>query len=267
MTDDTTTLIARLAKMADRSRHFQKLWDQWFGTQPQTSACDLHGTVTECDLDASRRESFRREEMVALFAACPACVADERVRAQSKQLVEHGVPLILAHASFDNFICRTPEDERILADAREFALRPSPRGFMLMYGPVGNGKSHLAVAVARAMSVRCRFITHNGLLKKLRDTYRSDRAEDIVESCKRVRLLILDEIGLSAGGRDELPMLHEILGERHNSRKPTVLTSNLARADIEATLGERMSDRLKESGFKLLNFNGESMRRLAKDKY
>jgi len=58
------------------------------------------------------------------------------------------------------------------------------------------------------------------LLRARRDTYADKSAFDPIERAQGARLFVLDDAGLSGGGKDELPMLHEILdtGTANGSR-------------------------------------------------
>ena len=105
------------------------------------------------------------------------------------------------------------------------------------------------------------------LLRLLRATYGDKKADDPIEKAQYARLLVLDDAGLSSGGRDELPMLHEVLDYRHGERLPTIVTTNLPFEQLSDALGERMADRLRESTFRILTFNGSSHRREAREHY
>jgi DNA replication protein DnaC len=82
-----------------------------------------------------------------------------------------------------------------------------------------------------------------------------------------VRLLVLDDAGLSAGGRDELPMLHEILDYRYGRKLPTVVTSNLPWDELRNLFSERMEDRLRQCSFEVLTFSGPSYRSQLRNQY
>lgn len=167
-----------------------------------------------------------------------------------------GVPKRLLMASFGNWTVRTPRDATILNACREFAGRPG--GFLVLHGGVGLGKTHLAVSIMRA----CRrgiMLTQNSFLVRLRATYRSDYAVNPVERCKDARLLVMDELGLSTGGRDEIPALYEVLNHRHGEDKKTVITTNLAPDHFEEAFGERIADRLADY-LPFLEFKGRSWR-------
>jgi len=144
----------------------------------------------------------------------------------------------------------------ILAAVRGFAR--AKRGVLVLTGEDGTGKSHLAARILRGAGAG-RMITHDDLLRALRATYRDDRAEDIVAACRKARLLVLDDFGLS-GGKDEQSMLHAILDYRDGSGAPTVITSRLSLAEICASLGPRMADRLTQSLYAAVTLTGPSRR-------
>lgn len=248
--------LKRLEAMAAASAALAARWRAWAAKQPPFR-CSKHGAELPMDEDASIRAST--EDMTIVARPCPVCVAESREVEFRARLIRHGVPSNLTHATLNNWQPTTADDRETLAKVREFAK--AKRGFLVLMGSdYGIGKSHLAVAVMREAGGG-RFLTQNQLLLKLRATYRDDKAEDIIEVCKRVKLLVIDEVGLSSGGRDELPMLHEILNHRHGSASlRTVLTSNLEKDDFVAAIGERMIDRLRESAFASRSLKGKSHR-------
>jgi DNA replication protein DnaC len=257
LSEPLEAITARWEKEADALAARRKEWRAWADGQP-LPRCARHATECEVDEEASLRASYRGD-LAVVAKACPACKGEEREAAMRARLVRCGVPANLAHASFENWRPATTDDEKALATVRTFAERG--RGFLCLMGKdYGIGKSHLAVAVMRERGGG-RFITQNQLLLKLRATYRDDKAEDIIEACKHVKTLVIDEIGLSAGGRDELPMLHEILNFRGGAEGlRTVLTSNLEKVEFVAALGERMIDRFRETAHASVALKGRSHR-------
>lgn len=233
--------------------------------QPQAKPCTIHPHVTRpLDMEATYRATPESGELAVKYAPCPVCVAARAEREMAIRLMRQGVPPILIHATFDNW---TPDDDAEashLDSVRQFAV--GKRGFLVLLGLRGNGKTHLAVATMRQF--RSAWLVEQAeLLGMLRKTYRDKAASDPVEKAKEVDLLVIDEMGLSSGGRDELPMLHEILVGRHRERKPTILTSNRPYEEVQAIIGEPMADRLRESAYKILTFSGRSRRPEARQRY
>jgi DNA replication protein DnaC len=166
----------------------------------------------------------------------------------------------------DNWTPRNSAEAQHLETARRFAMEVR-RGFLVLIGPVGVGKSHLAVACMRVGRDDGLYVTQNMLLRRLRATYTDKRAIDPVGDCQEAGILVLDEMGLSSGGRDEAPMLHQILDYRYGRKKPTILTSNLPWDELLAQLGERLADRMRECAYGVLVFAGESHRADASARY
>lgn len=223
---------------------------------PLVAHCPKHGEPTELNVV----ESMRSHELggALVYDDCEECRREKRLDADSKRLNQQGVPAILCRASFDNFKCRTDEDAENLKAARRFTRLK--KGFLVMLGRIGAGKSHLAVAVMRKFPSGL-FVKQSTLLYGLRDTYRDDKAENLMLKAKRAKLLVLDEIGVSAGGKDEFPMLHEILDHRHGEFLPTVLTGNVTQDELGAIIGPRLQDRLVQSNAGVLHFSGSSHRK------
>lgn len=269
-TDPQRDPLAILERMRQDSIRIQEEFADWMTVQqiPRTTHCRLHDVHREVDPEESIRNGLRAGgKFAAVYKPCPKCAANEIMRKRSEYLRKQGVEdLNILHATFENFVCHTANDRSNLEKAMAFAN--NKRGFIHLSGPVGTGKSHLAVAMMRAMDVKsARFITHSRMLRVLRDEYGKREREDIIEKVSSIKLLVLDDLGISAGGRDDLPMLHEVLDTRHGRRHPTILTSNLNDEELLQTVGKRVFDRMDQNGFGRLVFTGESNRRKYRDLY
>lgn len=180
------------------------------------------------------------------------------------RLEKAGVPLNLVGASFDNWRVEHPDDGRVLAKAREFAASSNAVGFLMLESPeYGNGKTHLAVAILRhrfGSGSSGRLWTQAEFLRGIRRRYDDRHAPDVVEQAKATPLLILDDIGISVGGRDELPTLHEVLADRYGAKKRTVLTMNIPPSEFRDVFGPRMASRLREATFAWNTIKGGSQR-------
>lgn len=219
---------------------------------PETKRCPYHHDIVRA---VDRLMTEHRGK--ASYEPCPRCADDERLRS-------YGVPAVLCRATFKNWIPRTDEEKQHLATVREFTERK--RGFLVLTGGVGTGKTHLSVALMRHFKHPLLY-KQNTLLLALRATYRGNSTANPIKACQGADLFVLDEVGLTSGGKDELPMLHEILDHRFGEYLPTVLTSNLSLDQLRDCLGERLVDRIRGSAFKVLLFGGESHRSDCRDQY
>jgi DNA replication protein DnaC len=66
---------------------------------------------------------------------------------------------------------------------------------------------------------------------------------------------------VQAGSTSEQNLLFDVINERYNNRLPTLLLSNLTQAEVVAVLGERVIDRLREDGGKVITFDWQSARK------
>jgi DNA replication protein DnaC len=205
---------------------------------------------------------FQKARVPPEYHRCPKCWEIEL----RKKLADNGVPDVLVACTLDNWTPGNAEEKQHLEAVRSFALDVS-KGFLILLGPVGVGKSHLAVAVMRTFRGQGTFVKQSTLLRQLRATYNDKKADDPIEACQKAPLLVLDEMGLSGGGRDEAPMLNEILDYRYGHLLPTVITSNLDWGTLREELGERLSDRMRECAHAVLIFSGPSHRAEQRDKY
>jgi len=139
---------------------------------------------------------------------------------------------------------------------------------VVLLGPSGVGKSHLAQALAyRAVmaGIKTRFITAADLMLQLATAHKQDRLKGYLNrAVLGPRLLVVDEIGYLPFGREEANLLFNVVAKRYE-RGSMVLTSNLpfsqwatAFAD-DQTLTAALLDRLLHHGH-IVQIGGESYR-------
>jgi DNA replication protein DnaC len=147
-----------------------------------------------------------------------------------------------------------------------------PEGLMLLYGPAGAGKSWCAVGAIHAAILsgtfalgRVRFVTESDYLRLLREAYDGQGTGDVSVRLlpprhpRRVRLLVLDDVGaspLTDWGRGAIVEL--VIG-RHADNLPTLLTSNLGLAQLAERIDPRLASRVGETG-QVLGFPHRDLR-------
>ena len=132
---------------------------------------------------------------------------------------------------------------------------------LIIIGNAGTGKTHLACAIIREVGGKYR--TAPEIVEEMRRAKSFTAAEteaEIIDYYGRVKLLVIDEIGRGISATDEKYMIYQLVNARYNTRKPTVLISNLGKSDFLQYIGVAAADRLVESA-EILEMNGESYRR------
>jgi DNA replication protein DnaC len=126
-------------------------------------------------------------------------------------------------------------------------------------GPVGTGKTHLAVAYLvreiQKWGEHSRvFIRSVDLFNRLRESFRhnfSTPASEIIESFSRYRFLVIDDLGAERDTPLVQEALYDLIDQRAGHRLPTVITSNLTLnrvAEHYGEFGERLASRIAGLG-------------------
>ena len=135
--------------------------------------------------------------------------------------------------------------ESAFSHARQFA--GSLKGWLLMLGSYGCGKTHLAAAIANfavSMSIPTLFLTVPDLLDWLRFSYESSETsfEERFEEIRTIGLLVLDDFGTQNATPWAQEKLFQIFNYRYINRLPLVVTSNQTLDDIEDRIRSRLKD-------------------------
>lgn len=137
---------------------------------------------------------------------------------------------------------------------------------LVLYGPVGTGKTHLAIAigvVACATGFRVRFFTAAELVVRLSEAFSAGKLEKFLATILKADLLIIDEWGYVPVDRQGAQLLFRIISDSYE-RRSVILTTNLEFSKWGAIftddqMAAAMIDRLAHHGHIML-FEGESYR-------
>lgn len=135
------------------------------------------------------------------------------------------------------------------------------------YGPVGTGKTHLAVALGRRAcmsAIPVRFFTATGLLMRLRRAKREDRLDAELRQIARARLPVIDEFGYMPIDEEGSRLLFQVVTNAYE-RQSVIYTTNIefsgwGRVFGDPSMATAIVDRTVHHG-RMIRFEGESYRR------
>ncbi len=143
-----------------------------------------------------------------------------------------------------------PAKRKNLRDACDAALgyANDPRGWLLLKGGYGCGKTHLAAAIANERLGRNEpvlFVVVPDLLDHLRAAFAPTSRvtyDDRFETIRAAPFLILDDFGAQVATPWAQEKLFQLFNYRYNAQLPTVITTNHELEEIDPRLRSRLAD-------------------------
>jgi DNA replication protein DnaC len=200
---------------------------------------------------------------------------DCQIRLFGARLLEQSrIPKRYQHCDFDNFehFGSFASLEPAFIKSKGFAEQfPLEKAGLLIIGPIGVGKTHLAVSIMKEListkNVRCLFYDYRELLKEIQNSYNSSVQATEMEVLQPVfdtEVLVLDELGAVKPSEWVWDTVSHILNTRYNEEKTTIITTNFrnlppgggetdrapgygaaVRQSREETLGDRIGERMR----------------------
>lgn len=227
--------------------------DTWLSTEPEEgispgSVCPVcKGTGFVYPLLASGRPDFSR------VVPCR-CAHKELKKEKLAQLQQYSNLGVLSRLTFDNLLPAGRQggstSQQYFTQAYEVAkaFAIDPRGWLILVGPNGCGKTHLACAIANhrlSLGQPAFYIGVADLLDHLRSAFNpsSDVAYDeLFEQVKNAPLLALDDLTVAATTPWAKGKLEQLLDYRFNSQLPTVITTDVSVEEFEERLRGHLTD-------------------------
>jgi DNA replication protein DnaC len=152
-------------------------------------------------------------------------------------------------SEFDDFDPEVTGAGEAFDAAWTYAHNPFVKPWLLLTGPVGVGKTHLAVAVGKHFketnNLEVIFAVVPDLLDHLRSAFNPSaeiQYDDRFNRIKSVPMLILDDLGTENATPWAREKLFQIINHRYTERFPTIITTNVDLAKIDDRIASRIMD-------------------------
>jgi len=164
-----------------------------------------------------------------------------------------GVPAAFRGCGLDNFVAQTRDQQRARDAVRTWAEAGCSAGLYL-HGPVGTGKSHLAIAaMLEATATRrltAKYVAVHQFLLEARESFRERNTQPLsalLDRCTETGVLLLDDLCAEKSTEFARETFLTMVDRAYGRRRPLLLaTSNLDLTDLGRRLDERVADRLRE---------------------
>lgn len=248
-------------------------FEQFKNRKISDKVCDIHKVnlwlVTH---PISGTTEYKTSEM------CPECTRDQ-IEKEKQEITEScmnasiyqktynvlmrdsTIPKELKEANFDNFNAETAEEKQLLAFAKDQVKKylEGMTGNTLVTGSTGIGKSHLSVAMAKALNEGYKekgepksvlIVNLTEIIKQIKEGWNYSKGASLtefeaVERLKNADFLILDDLGaknatVSPKSDWEQDLLFDVL----NSRENTIINTNLNATELKTVYNERNYSRI-----------------------
>ena len=186
-----------------------------------------------------------------------------------------GFSSLIREQSFENFsldyYSKNIQQSEIMKRNRDYLVNyadtfnPKTSQSILMMGGTGLGKTHLSSSLARRVIEKGNDVFYTGAIDLFSqfeiDRFKSysNEPNELIERYFECDLLIIDDLGTEMINQFSVSTLYNLLNDRLSRKKPTIISTNLSKDDIQKKYTDRITSRMLGE-YQVLFFVGTDVR-------
>ena len=233
--------------------------------------------VSECEKHKIKKTALRHPFKNESIFYCPECAAEENDREEAEKELRrkkesfnrrlHNAMISprFAQKTLENYKAETDGQKKAISLAKWFIENHKNVSGMIFIGKTGTGKNHLACGIIHKIIEQggtALITTAMKIIRTIKDSWTDREAKEgeIIDLYTQPGLLVIDEIGVQFGSDTEKLYISEIINDRYEAMRPTLLLGNIKLDELTEQLGDRPVDRFREGG-KIVQFDWDSYRK------
>jgi len=217
--------------------------------------------ITHCICNGTGYVSVHVDVNHPLFGEAIPCVCqrDERAGIIAKRMREMSglTDEILQRFKLEKFnvdrVC--PREQREMVQdclGRCYEFGADPRGWLVLVGPYGVGKTHLAYGIVNQLlknKIGVYASTSPDMLQVLRQGYGEEgEYERRLKTFRDVAVLVIDDLATERGTDWAIEQMYSVINHRYEAGMPMVVTTNVHPEAAEGRIEPRIVSRLLDWG-------------------
>lgn len=234
------------------------------------------------ELDYCEKHECNKELFFKCKWICNTCISESLKNASkqheeiflknllSRKISNAQIPLDLKNKVLNNFLINDEEDEKIVDLAKRYMeqiVEKKTHLNLMITGPTGVGKSHIAVGILKYcyelkyFRNSVSYSTSFGLANKVIATWNNPdlNEEDVLKEYTEIDLLVIDDLGYDDMGK-KAEIINKIIYRRHENQKSTIITSNLKADQVLEYMDHRTRSRFLSYLYSYIQIDTEDFR-------